>query len=157
MTQADRMEKEGKKTEQERREFPGLTDPKGPPEFKLRALSIEMEKYKNKLETETDEERRRKKIHKASDVTALSIDAAEAEMGRMPKSEEGNQKVREISKNNVRVGFEKFRAWAKENFGVLSVVAISIAGIITMRWWPERKPLWVHRTVWVLLEKRYQN
>ena len=39
--------------------------------------------------------------------------------------------MEEKAKNNDPARFERFKKWAKENLGGISVVAISIAGIIT--------------------------
>ncbi|CAB4032087.1 Hypothetical predicted protein [Paramuricea clavata] len=82
--------------------------------------------YKDKLETETDEERL-KVFRGAKDLVESLIDEARI----VPESEEGKRKFREIIRDNVRVGFEKFRAWANENLEIVSSIVISIAGIIT--------------------------
>ena len=55
--QAERLESEGKITEQERREFSGITTPKGPPKVN-RHVDIMMKEWKSKLEKETDDDRR---------------------------------------------------------------------------------------------------
>lgn len=76
------------------------------------------------METETDKERL-KVFRAAKDLVESLIDEARI----VP--EEGKRKVREVIRDNVRVGFEKFRAWAKENLEIVSAIVISIAGIIT--------------------------
>ncbi|CAB4026900.1 Hypothetical predicted protein [Paramuricea clavata] len=53
------------------------------------------------------------------------------EMGQVPESEEGKHRYREIVRENIRTKFERFCKWAKKNLGVLTAIAISIAGIIT--------------------------
>ena len=130
MEQAERLESEGKITQQERREFAGITAPKGPPEERIKYLNIQMKELKDNLEGETDNDRRQI-MQEAVDVAEWAIDNAELEMGQVPRSEEGKHRYREIVRENIRTKFEKFRKWAKENLGVLTAIAISIAGIIT--------------------------
>ena len=128
--QAKRLEGEGKITEQERREFSGITAPKGPPEERINNIDILMEEWKSNLEKETDDDRRQI-TQRAVDVAEHAIDDARLEMGQVPRSEEGKHRYREIVRDNIRTKFEKFRVWAKENMEALAAIAISIAGIIT--------------------------
>jgi hypothetical protein len=124
------LESEGKITEQERREFAGITAPKGQPKGRIRHMDITMKEWKSNLEKETDDDRRQI-TQRAVNVAEQAIDDARLEMGQVPRSEEGKQRYREIVRYNIRTKFERFRVWAKENMGALAAIAISIAGIIT--------------------------
>jgi predicted nucleic acid-binding Zn-ribbon protein len=130
--QAERLEGEAKITEQERREFSGITAPKGPPEEeRIKYLNRQMKELEENIEGETDSDRRQI-MQEVRDVAERAIDNAELEMGQIPRSEEGKHRYREMVKENIiRTKFERFRKWAKENMGVLTAIAISIAGIIT--------------------------
>ena len=127
---AEKLESEGKITTQERREFAGVTAPKGPPEVRIKALREQKKVFETNIELETDPERRQI-MQEGRDVAEQGIDNANLEMGQQPETEEGKHRYREIVRENIRTKFEIFRKWAKENLGVLSAIAISIAGIIT--------------------------
>jgi hypothetical protein len=127
---AEKLESEGKITTQERREFAGVTAPKGPPEVRIKALREQKKVFETNIELETDPERRQI-MQEGRDVAEQGIDNANLEMGQQPETEEGKHRYREIVRENIRTKFERFRKWAKENLGVLSAIAISIAGIIT--------------------------
>ena len=122
-------ESEGKITEQERREFAGITTPKGPPKVN-RHVDIMMKEWKSKLEKETDDDRRQI-TQRAVGVAEQAIDDARLKMGQVPRSEEGKHRYREIVRDNIRTKFERFRVWAKGNIGPLAAIVISIAGIIS--------------------------
>ncbi|CAB4016851.1 Hypothetical predicted protein [Paramuricea clavata] len=122
--------KNGKFTEQETRELVGVTKPKGKPEERIKYLKIEREKIKQDYKDESDPDRR-SIFREALEIVDQNIDDAKLEMRRRPESEEGIHRVREKVRDDVRTRFEKLKTWAKENLGVLSVIAISIAGIIT--------------------------
>ena len=129
--QAERLESEGKITEQERSEFAeGITAPKGPPKGIIRHMDIMMKEWKSNLEKEIDDDRQQI-TQRAVDVAEQAIDDARLEMGQVPRSEEGKHRFREIVRDNIRTKFERFRVWAKENMVPLAAIAISIAGIIT--------------------------
>ena len=89
-----------------------------------------MKELKDNLEGEMDNDRRQI-MQEAVDVPERAIDNAELEMGQVSRSEEGKHRYREIVRENIQTKFERFRKWAKENLGVLTAIAISIAGIIT--------------------------
>ena len=127
--QAERLESEGKITEQERREFSGITTPKGPPKVN-RHVDIMTKEWKSKLEKETDDDRRQI-TQRAVGVAEQAIDDARLKMGQVPRSEEGKHRYREIVRDNIRTKFERFRVWAKGNKGPLAAIVISIAGIIS--------------------------
>ena len=48
-----------------------------------------------------------------------------------PESELGQNIVEEESENNDMTRLERFKRWAKRNLGGISIVGISVAGIIT--------------------------
>ena len=91
--QAERLENEGKITEQERREFAGITAPKGPPKGRIRHMDIMMKEWKSNLEKETDDDRRQI-TQRAVNVAEQAIDDARLEMGQVPRSEEGKHRYR---------------------------------------------------------------
>ena len=99
--QAERLEGEGKITEQERREFSGITAPKGPPEEeRIKYLNIQMKELEENIEGETDSDRRQI-MQEVRDVAERAIDNAELEMGQIPRSEEGKHRYREMVKENI--------------------------------------------------------
>ncbi|CAB4003485.1 Hypothetical predicted protein [Paramuricea clavata] len=55
---ARELKESGKITEQERREFAGVTVPKGPPEVRIKALREQKKVFETNIELETDLERR---------------------------------------------------------------------------------------------------
>ncbi|CAB3996257.1 integrase core domain-containing [Paramuricea clavata] len=122
--------RDGKFTEQEARELAGITVPKGQPDERIKFLKIERQKLKTDFETESDPERQ-DIFREALEIIDQNIDDAKLEMRERPESEEGVHRVREKVREDVRTRFEKFKVWARENLGVLSAIAISIAGIIT--------------------------
>ena len=124
------MEREGIITTQERREFAGVTAPKGPPEVRIKSLKAQKVAFKTNIELETNPDRQHIG-QRAVDVTERGIDDARLEMGQQPESEEGKHRYREIVREDIRTKFERFRKWAKENLGALTAISISIAGIIT--------------------------
>jgi hypothetical protein len=128
--EAERLEIEGIITTQERREFAGVTAPKGPPEVRIKSLKAQRVAFETNIELETDPDRQHIR-QRAVDVTERGIDDARLEMGQHPESEEGKHRFREIVREDIRTKFERFRKWAKENLGALTAIAISIAGIIT--------------------------
>ncbi|CAB4026467.1 Hypothetical predicted protein [Paramuricea clavata] len=127
---ARELEERGKMTTQERREFAGVTAPKGPPEVRIKALREQKKVFETNIELETDPERQQI-MQEGRDVAEQGIDNANLEMGQQPESEEGKHRYREMVKENIRTKFERFRKWAKENLGAIAAIAISIAGIIT--------------------------
>ena len=128
--EAERLEREGIITTQERREFAGVTAPKGPPEVRIKSLKAQKVAFKTNIELETNPDRQHIR-QRAVDVTERGIDDARLEMGQQPESEEGRHRYRETVREDIRTKFGKFRKWAKENLGALAAIAISIAGIIT--------------------------
>ncbi|CAB4008214.1 Hypothetical predicted protein [Paramuricea clavata] len=124
------LHRDGKFTEQETRKLVGITRPKGKPEERIKYLKIEREKIKQDYKDESDPERK-DIFREALEIIEQNIDDAKLEMYERPESEEGIHRVREKFGEDTRTKFEKFTVWARENLGVLSAIAISIAGIIT--------------------------
>jgi hypothetical protein len=92
-----------------------------------------LENDKNKLETDfnVDNSERREIFQNAKDLAESLIDEARVEMNLVPETEEGKQKVREIIKDNVRMGFE-IPIVGKKNWELLALSPYQyIAGIIT--------------------------
>ncbi|CAB3989590.1 integrase core domain-containing [Paramuricea clavata] len=114
----------------EARELVGITVPKGEPDERIKYLKVERQKLKIDFDTESDPERK-DIFREALEIIDQNIDDARLEMRERPESEEGVHRVREKVREDVRTRFEKFKIWARENLGVLSAIAISIAGIIT--------------------------
>ncbi|CAB4008997.1 integrase core domain-containing [Paramuricea clavata] len=122
--------RDGKFTEQESRELVGITVPKGEPNERIKFLKVERQKLKTDFETESDDERK-DIFREALEIVDQNINDARLEMRERPESEEGVHRVREKVREDVRTRFEKFKIWARENLGILSAIAISIAEIIT--------------------------
>ncbi|CAB4036481.1 Hypothetical predicted protein [Paramuricea clavata] len=78
-TLVEKAEAEDKITEQEKRELAGLDHVKGSPKERLIVLAIELQNYKDKLKTETDE-KRLKVFRAAKDLVESRIDEARVEM-----------------------------------------------------------------------------
>ena len=66
-----------------------------------------------------------------ADVAKLKVDELRLRANLRPESEKVQSIVKKKTKSNILIRFEKLKNWAKRNLGGLSVVAISIAGIIT--------------------------
>ena len=66
-----------------------------------------------------------------TDVAVLKAVELRLRANIRPESEIAQNIVREETEQNDLTKFEKFKRWAKRNLGGISVVAISVAGIIT--------------------------
>ena len=66
-----------------------------------------------------------------ADVCALKADEIRLRRNQRPESELAQSIVEEEAQNNDLTGFERFKRWSKKIWGGISVVAISVAGIIT--------------------------
>ena len=64
-------------------------------------------------------------------MAALKADELRLRANVRPESELGQNIVEEEAENNDLTRFERFKRWARRNLGGISVVAISVAGIIT--------------------------
>ena len=65
------------------------------------------------------------------EVAKLKADQLRLEANMKPESETARSILAEETENNPLTRFERFKKWAKENLGGISVIAISVAGIIT--------------------------
>ena len=65
------------------------------------------------------------------DVAKLKADQLRLEANLRPESETAQNILAEETENNSLTRFERFKKWARENLGGISVIAISVAGIIT--------------------------
>ena len=65
------------------------------------------------------------------EVAELKADQLRLEANMKPESETAQSILAEETENNPLTRFERFKKWAKENLGGISVIAISVAGIIT--------------------------
>ena len=119
-------------TEQELREFNGLLDPKGQTvEEKLNALKIEENNWMKRANDVEGDPRREELYESIVEVAKLKADQFRLEANLKPESETAQSIIAEETENNPLTRFERFKKWAKENLGGISVVAISVAGIIT--------------------------
>ena len=66
-----------------------------------------------------------------ADTCVLKADEIRLRGGERPESVEVQSMVEEEAQQNDLTRFERFKQWAKRNLGGISVVAISVAGIIT--------------------------
>ena len=66
-----------------------------------------------------------------ADVCVLKADEIRLRRNEQPESEEVQSIVEEEARNSTLRVFERFKEWAKKNLAGLSVVAISVAGIVT--------------------------
>ena len=66
-----------------------------------------------------------------AEVCVLKADEIRLRRGERPESVEVQSMVEKEAQQNDLTRFERFKQWAKRNLGGISVVAISVAGIIT--------------------------
>ena len=66
-----------------------------------------------------------------ADVAALKADELRLRANVRPENEITQNIVEEETENNDLTRFERFKRWAKRNLGGISVIAVSVAGIIT--------------------------
>ena len=119
-------------TGQELREFAGLLDPKGRTvEEKLNALKIEENNWMKRANNVEGDPRRKELYESIAEVAKLKADQLRLEANLKPESETAQSILAEETENNPLTRFERFKKWAKENLGGISVIAISVAGIIT--------------------------
>ena len=96
-----------------------------------------VDKEKNTWKAKAVEERTNGNIRKAemydafSKVAELKADELRLRTNQKPKGDLATEMVKEEADENVLTRFEKFKKWARENITGISVVAISIAGVIT--------------------------
>ena len=66
-----------------------------------------------------------------AEVVKLKADYLRLEANLKPESETAQNILAEETENNPLTRFERFKKWSKENLGGISIIAISVAGIIT--------------------------
>ena len=128
-------------TENELREFQGILDVKIPTveqrreggmTTKSRINGLKTEETHWREEAEKQSDHKKKKLSEAiADVAALKADEMRLRTNQRPESELAQSIVEEEADNNDLTRFERFKEWAKRNVGGISVVAISVSGIVT--------------------------
>ena len=91
-----------------------------------------LETQKNYLKgiAENSSERKAALCRQIIKLCELKEDEIRLRTNQRPKTEEVQSMVEEAQQNDL-TRFERFKQWAKRNLGGISVVAISVAGIIT--------------------------
>ena len=129
-------------TEQELREFRGFLKVKlstleeqeeGGITVKDRLDVLKLEEN-NWMERANDVEgnTERKNLYETiAEVVKLKADYLRLEANLKPESETAQNILAEETENNPLTRFERFKKWSKENLGGISIIAISVAGIIT--------------------------
>ena len=92
-------------------------------------LKVQEEYFRN-LARDEPNELRSKLYEEIADVCALKADEIRLRRNQRPESELARSIVEEEAQNNDLTRFERFKRWTKKNLGVISAVAISVAGII---------------------------
>ena len=89
------------------------------------------EEYFRILARDEPNELRSKLYEEMADVCVLKADEIRLRRNQRPESELARNIVEEEAQNNDLTRFVRFKRWSKKNLGGISVVAISVAGIIT--------------------------
>ena len=100
---------------------------------KIKALGRNVETWKAKaIEERTNGDIRRAELYDMmSEVAELKADELRLRINQQLKGERAIEMVRAEADENDLTRFERFKKWARENITGVSVIAISIAGIIT--------------------------
>ena len=93
-------------------------------------LKVQEEYFRNLARDEPNELKSRL-YEEMADVCVLKADEIRLRRNQRPESEIVQSIVEEETQNNDLTRFERFKRWAKKNLAGVSVVAISVAGIIT--------------------------
>ena len=119
-------------TGQELREFAGLLDPKGQTvEEKINALKVIEDIFQDRANEVEGDPGKEPLYEFVVEVAKLKADQLRLEANLKPESETAQNILAEETENNPLTRFERFKKWARENVGGISVFAISVAGIIT--------------------------
>ena len=94
------------------------------------ALKAQAEYFRNLARNEPNE-LKSKLYEEMADVCVLKADEIRLRRNQRPESELARSIVEEEAQNNDLTRFERFKKWVKKNFGGISIVTITIAGIIT--------------------------
>ena len=118
-------------SEQTIREFGGIIRVPNP-ELNLDNGSIKEQENKFRQLARDEPKLLEKSLYEAmADTCVLKADEIRLRRGERPESVEVQSMVEEEAQQNDLTRFERFKQWAKRNLGGISVVAISVAGIIT--------------------------
>ena len=93
----------------------------------LKEQEMEFRDAKNKAKTLEEKELYEGMVK----VCVLKADEIRLRRNERPESETVQSMIEEEAQQNDLTRFERFKQWAKKNIGGISVVAISVAGIIT--------------------------
>ena len=93
-------------------------------------LKVQEEYFRNLARDEPNELKSRL-YEEMADVCVLKADEIRLRRNQRPESEIVQNIVEEETQNNDLTRFERFKRWSKKNLAGISVVAISVAGIIT--------------------------
>ena len=97
---------------------------------KLEFVKIEETKWRERAEEETN--LKKKALCKSLvKLAKLKANYLRLSTNQRPESEEAQSIVEEETRNSDPIRFQRFKEWSKKNLAGLSVVAISVAGIIT--------------------------
>ena len=111
------------------REFRGITKT-ADHNFDNGGLKVQ-EEYFRDLARDEPNELKSKLYEEMADVCVLKADEIRLRRNQRPESEITQNIVEEEAQNNDLTRFERFKRWSKKNLAGISVVAISVAGIIT--------------------------
>ena len=89
------------------------------------------ENYLRELAENSPDERKASLCKQIADLCVLKADEIRLRRNERPESEEVQSIVEDEIQNSTLRRFQKFKEWAKKNLAGLSVVAISVAGIVT--------------------------
>ena len=98
---------------------------------KLNSLKIIEKKFRDRVNEVAGDPEKEELYESIVDVARLKADQLRLEANLKPESETAQNILAEETENNPLTRFERFKKWARENLGGISVVAISVAGIIT--------------------------
>ena len=99
-------------------------------EERINELKLEETHWREEAERQSDP---KKKLlyNSIADVAVLKADELRLRANVHPEGELARSIVEEEAENNYLTKFERFKRWARSNLGGISIVAISVAGIIT--------------------------
>ena len=93
-------------------------------------LKVQEECFRNLAKHEPNELKSRL-YEEMADVCVLKADEIRLRRNQRPESEIVQNIVEEEARNDDLTRFERFKRWSKKNLGGISLVAVSVAGIIT--------------------------
>ena len=113
-------------------------------EERIKALGIEMDHWKKESDKAKAEGAEGKALlyDAMSKAAKLKADKIRLKLNQKPVSEEVQSMIEEETGVNDLTRLERFKKWARENIVGVSVIAISVAGIVTSHYY-RYQPLWV--------------